>query len=316
MPGLYHKTAAADGTGEAPGWRRRAGFGIIKGKMRPPEELKGAFRGRRREEDKRSAGIVTIVGGAFKYPHAPVLAALGARAAGAGLVHLVAPDASRYAAAVHVPEAVFTKLSATCVPPAADATAAGMGLGGGVNVQLLVTRLLSGSCGRFVLDADALAVLAEWRAKGEWNPGPRSVELVLTPHEGEAARLLGCKREKISSDRMEAAKEIARLYGATVVLKGAGTVVASPDGSRVYVNDTGNPDMALGGMGDLLAGAIAARWAWLKGDAFTASVSAVWLHGAAGDAVERAFLDPSLANTAAKLGSLRAAFDAGKDFPW
>jgi len=276
---------------------------------KPPYELETTFRRRKRDADKRSVGTVAIVGGSFRYPNAPVMAAMGARAAGAGLVQLVAPDVSRYAAAVHVPEAVFTKLAATCVPPTADVTAIGMGLGGGVNVQLLVSRLISGSCGKFVLDADALAVLADWYGKKDGYDPASGQELVFTPHEGEAARLLGWKREKVSADRIAAAKEIADRYGATAVLKGAGTVVASADGTRIYVNQTGNPDMALGGMGDLLAGAIAARWAYLKGDAFEAAASAVWLHGAAGDKTAAAAADPSIANTAAALGSLRAALD-------
>lgn len=258
---------------------------------------------------------MTVVGGSFRYPSAPVIAGLGARAAGAGLIQLVAPDASRYAAAAHVPEAVFTKLVATCVPPAADAMAIGMGLGGGVNTELLVTRLLSGSRGRFVLDADALSVLAGWYAKASsFRPAPGQ-EVILTPHEGEAARLLGCTRSQVSSDREAAAKEIATRYGATAVLKGPGTLIVSADGSRTSVNGTGNPQMALGGMGDLLAGAIAARWAATKGDPFEAAVGAVWLHGAAGDKVAADGSDPSLVNTAAAMGALRASLERRKPQP-
>lgn len=278
--------------------------------------MRNSFRARPIDADKRSVGTVTIVGGSFRYPHAPVLACLGARTAGAGLVQLVAPDASRYAAAVHVPEAVFTKLVATCVPPAADATALGMGLGGGVNTELLVSRLLSGSRGRFVLDADALGVLAMWYAKtGSFRPADGQ-QIVLTPHEGEAARLLGCKREQVARSRIDSAKEIAARYGATAVLKGAGTVVASADGARTYVNTTGNAQMALAGMGDLLAGAIAARWAALKDDGFEAAASAVWLHGAAGDKVAADGIDPSIVNTAAAMGALRASLERGARPAW
>lgn len=275
-----------------------------------------SFHARAVDSDKRSVGVVTIVGGSFRYPHAPVLACLGARTAGAGLVQLVAPDASRYAAAAHVPEAVFTKLAATCVPPPADAMAIGMGLGGGVNTELLVSRLLSGSRGRFVLDADALGVLAGWYAKGGGFKPAEGQQIVLTPHEGEAARLLGCKREQIAAARVESAKEIAARYGATAVLKGAGTVVAAPGGTRVYVNTTGNPQMALAGMGDLLAGAIAARWAALKDDGFEAAASAVWLHGAAGDKVAAAGIDPSIVNTASAMGALRASLERGVAPAW
>ena len=263
--------------------------------------------------NKRSVGVVTVVGGSGRYPNAPVIAGLGARAAGAGLVQLVVPDASRIAAGALVPEATFLKLVATCVPPAADVTVAGMGLGSGVNVQLLVSRLLSGSSGRFVLDADALGVLAGWYAsKNGYEPLPGQ-EIILTPHEGEAARLLGCKSADVSAARIESAKEIASRYGATVVLKGAGTVVVSRDLERVCVNATGNPFMALGGMGDLLAGVVGARWAYLKCDPFLAAASSVWLHGAAGDALVASGGDPSIVETARTIGSLRTKLDRGAD---
>ena len=134
-------------------------------------------------------------------------------------------------------------------------------------------------------------------------------EIVLTPHEGEAAKLLGLPRERISANRLAAAREIARRYGATVVLKGARTLVISADGSRVYENAAGNPFMALGGMGDLLAGVIGARWAYLKGDPFVAAASSVWLHSAASDELVARCEDPSIANTAAHIGSLRVRLE-------
>ena len=277
--------------------------------MNPPEELKGAFPKRPLDANKYSVGTVTLVGGSGHYIHAPVIAGLGARAAGAGLVQLVVPDASRIAAGAHVPEATFTKLMATCVPPAADVTVVGMGLGRSETAEAIVSRLLSGSKGRFVLDADALAILAAWYGRTDgYNPA-KGQELIFTPHEGEAAKLLGRTREQVSADRLATAREIVDRYGATVVLKGAHTLVVSDDGSHVYENRTGNPFMALGGMGDLLAGIIGARWAYLKSDAFLAAASGVWLHGLASDEVVKAALDPSIANTAARVGSLRVRLD-------
>jgi len=274
-----------------------------------PQELAGAFRARPVDSNKYSVGTVTVVGGSGHYIHAPVIAGLGARAAGAGLVHLVVPDASRICAGSLVPEATFTKLVPTCVPPKADVTVIGMGLGKSVNTELVVSRLLSGAGGRFVLDADALSILAGWYGRTDGYDPAQGQELILTPHEGEAAKLLGWKREKVSADRLATAKEIVDRYGATVVLKGARTLVVSADGTRVYENVTGNPFMALGGMGDLLAGAIGARWAYLKGDSFTAAASTVWLHGAASDEVVAANRDPSIVNTAAAIGSLRVQLD-------
>ena len=277
-----------------------------------PAELDGAFPPRPADANKYSVGTVAIVGGSPHYPHAPVIAALGARAGGAGLVQLVVPDASRYASGALVPEATFTKLSATCVPPKADVTVIGMGRGRSVTTGVIVPRLRSGSPGRFVLGAGAVPVLAQWYGKkGGYKPAAGQ-EIVLTPHEGEAARLLGWKREKVAAERDAAVAEIVARYRATVVLKGRGTVVASSDGARKYVNGTGNPCMALGGMGDLLAGVLGARWAYLGGDPFLAAASAVWLHGAASDKVVESADDPSIANTAAAVGSLRVRLERRK----
>ena len=276
---------------------------------RVPTELKGAFPPRPDDANKYTVGTVAVVGGSGRYPHAPVIAALGARAAGAGLVQLVVPDASRFAAGALVPEATLAKLSATCVPPKADVTVAGMGLGVSASSERIVLRLLSGVGGRFVLDADALSALAA-RCGGRTGHAPAGgQEIVLTPHEGEAARLLGWKRERVSADRRGAAEEIVVRYGATVVLKGANTLVASPGAGRVYENRTGNPSMALGGMGDLLAGVVGARWAYLKADPFLAAASAVWLHSAASDELVADAQDPSIVNTAARIGSLRVRLE-------
>lgn len=274
--------------------------------MRIPIELKGAFVKRPKDAHKYSVGTVAVVGGSANYPHAPVIAGLGARAAGAGLVQLVVPDDSRFAAAVHVPEATVTKLTMSCTLPKADVTVVGMGLGVSKSAEKIVARVLSGTQGRFVLDASALPVLA---AKGGYKP-KKGQELVLTPHEGEATKLLGWTREKVSANRLAAAKEIVGRFGATVVLKGANTLVVSSNGSRVYKNRTGNPFMALGGMGDLLAGVIGARWAYLKTDAFLAAAASVWLHGLASDEVVKASRDPSIVNTAAQIGSIRVRLGA------
>ena len=277
--------------------------------MNLPAEIKDGFVRRPVDANKYTVGTVAVVGGSGHYIHAPVIAALGARSAGAGLVQLVVPDASRIAAGSLVPEATFTKLTATCVPPRADVTVIGMGLGVSVTAEVIVSRLLSGSSGRFVIDADALAVLAGWYGRTDGYDPAKGQELILTPHEGEAAKLLGWTKEKVKADRLATAKEIVDRYGATVILKGAHTLVVSADGARVYENHTGNPFMAMGGMGDLLAGAIGARWAYLKGDPFLAAASSVWLHGAASDKVVAEEGDPSIVNTAAALGSLRVKFD-------
>ena len=273
--------------------------------MEIPKEIAGGFCARPRDAHKRSVGTVTVVGGSHGFPHAPVIAGLGARAAGAGLVRLVVPEESRFAAGSLLPEATVSDLGGEI--PVSDVTVVGPGLGLGDEALALVRDLVRGG-GRIVVDADALTHLAAICKDAGAREGDSS--LVLTPHEGEAARLLGVDCAEVSCGRIAAAKEIARRYRATVVLKGPGTRVVSPDGEKVYENSTGNPFMALGGMGDLLSGVVAARWAYLGGDAFLPAASSAWLHGAAGDAIVAERLDMSIVNMAARIGSMRIALDA------
>lgn len=278
--------------------------------MQIPESISSAFPKRPSDANKYSVGTVTVVGGSSHYIHAPVISGLGARAAGAGLINLVVPDASRIAAGSLVPEATFMKQTAVCVPPRADVTVIGMGLGVTQTTEMLVSRLLSGSKGRFVLDADALTILSNWYAKKQSNlPVIEGQSVVLTPHTGEAARLLACKTEDIIKDRASAARRIVERYHAICVLKGAHTLVCEP-GGRTFECDAGNPFMAMGGMGDLLSGVIAARWAYTK-DAYLSACSAVWLHATASDMLVNAAepTDPSIVNIAAKIGSLRVRLD-------
>lgn len=273
------------------------------------EELRGAFRPRNADADKYSVGTVVVIGGSEQYVNAPVIAGLGARAAGAGLVRLMVPEVARSGASVLIPEATFVELASPCVPPRVDAIVLGMGLGRDARAEGIVASVLSSGGGRFVIDADALALVAEMRAgTGRFAPGPGQ-EFILTPHEGEAAKLLGVAREEISRDRRAAALAIAERYCSNVVLKGPKTLVVSADRKRIYENSTGNPFMALGGMGDLLAGVIGARWAYLKDDPFLAAAGSVWLHGLASDSLVEANGDPSIANTAASIGSLRTKLD-------
>ncbi len=283
--------------------------------------LAKAFPKRRDDLHKYSAGTVTVVGGSSRFIHAPVLSALGARSAGAGLIQLVVPDASRIAAGALVPEATFTKQTPTCVPPRADVTAIGMGLSATQIAEMLVSRLLSGSAGHFVLDADALTILANWyAAQQNALPVTDGQTLVITPHAGEAARLLACTPEEIQNDRTGAIRQIVERYHAVTVLKGARTLVAAPGMNDIYQCEAGNPFMALGGMGDLLSGVIAARWARLVKDnpsadkiqtAFTAACSSVWLHAKSSDDIISANPpgDPSVQNTAAKIASLRVQLE-------
>ncbi len=276
-------------------------------------ELAQHFRARERDAHKGAFGHVCVLGGAAGYPHAPVLAALGAVKSGVGLLTLATPAQSAYAAAAHVPEA----MSITLETPQGDlsvdalnrwgrdlngfdAIVAGPGLTQSERTRGVVAHLLETYTGRLVLDADGLNLLAALRAEG-WLP-KEGQRLVLTPHPGEAARLLNVTVPEIQGDRMTAVRTLADLYQAVVILKGAGTLVCEP-GSLPWLNLTGNPGMAAGGMGDVLAGMVGALWAQGM-DAVQAASAAVWAHGTAGDFAALAESQTSLSATslAARLG--------------
>ncbi|MBR0196716.1 MAG: NAD(P)H-hydrate dehydratase [Kiritimatiellae bacterium] len=287
-----------------------------------PSGLESAFKARSYDTDKYSVGVVTVIGGSKNFISAPAIAALGARAGGAGLIKMALfAQEARISASILVPEAIFPDFGEDIALPRADVYAVGMGLGLGERADSLVERILNKESGRFILDADALSALAKRRegregakcvaGNDECARGCEAKEFILTPHEGEAARLLGVERAEISKDRRAAALEIAKSYGAICVLKGPHTLVAAPD-SRIYENDTGSPAMSLGGMGDLLSGLIASRWAWMK-DGFLASVGGVWLHGKASDELLKAHEDPSIVNTAKFIGALRAQIEISQN---
>jgi NAD(P)H-hydrate epimerase len=140
-----------------------------------------------------------------------------------------------------------------------------------------------------IIDASGLNAFAS-RAN-ELNP--KSLPRVITPHPGELARLLGADTESVAADRIGAARELARVSNCVVVLKGHQSLIAEADG-HVYVNPTGNPGMATGGMGDVLAGMIAAFLA--RGtDPVDAACAAVYLHGLAGDILKDEMGDTGLA---------------------
>lgn len=279
-----------------------------------PEIAKG-FVKRGWAAHKGSFGHVCVMGGSAGFCHAPVLAALGAVKSGAGLVTLAAPAASGCAAAAHVPEAMVHALETPQGDLSVaslrtwgrdlggfDAIVAGPGLGQSERARELVAHLLAAYPGKLVLDADGLNALAALRAGG-WLPR-EGQKLVITPHPGEAARLLGVSTQDGQSDRLAAVRSLADRYQAVAVLKGAGTLVCEPGGVP-RLNLTGNPGMASGGTGDVLAGMIGALWAQGLSAADAAS-AAVWAHGSAGDLAAFSGSQTSLSATslAARLESI------------
>ncbi|RJK93483.1 NAD(P)H-hydrate dehydratase [Vallicoccus soli] len=216
------------------------------------------------ESDKYRRGVVGVAAGSDAYTGAAVLAVGGALRAGAGMVRYSGPDLPTALVRRRWPEAVVGegRVQAHVVGPGLGTDDAGL-------VRL---RRVLGDGLPAVVDADGLTLLA-----GE---PPLGGPLVLTPHAGEAARLLGADRADVEARRLEHAQRAARAYDAVVLLKGSTTVVAAPDG-RVRVNATGTPWLATAGSGDVLSGVVGAL---LGGglDPFDAASAGAWLHGAAG----------------------------------
>jgi NAD(P)H-hydrate epimerase len=223
---------------------------------------------------------------------APALAALGALRAGAGLVRVAVPRGIQPAVAGFRPEATTLGLpegrdglldrAATRVvlaeAEAWDAVVVGPGAGRSANASRVLRVLTSAMPRPLVLDADGLFA---------WNGRPkalaaRAAETVLTPHAGEAARLLRTASREVEADRAAAARAIAEATGGVVVLKGPGTLVC--DGERLWQDRSGGPVLASGGTGDLLAGMIGALLANARAsgwDAFDAACAAVHVHSLA-----------------------------------
>jgi len=255
-------------------------------------ELARGFAARGWQDHKGLHGHLCVIGGAAGFCHAPVLAALGAVKSGAGLVTLAAPAQSGWSAAALVPEAMCHAVETPQgdLSPEAlaawgrdlnsfDGIVAGPGMTQSGRARGVIAQLLASYSGRLVLDADGLNAMAALWVEG-WRPRPGQ-QLMLTPHPGEAARLLGVTVRDIQDGRVAAVRKLAERYQAVVILKGAGTLVCAPGGVP-WLNRTGNPGMASGGMGDVLAGMAGALW--MQGmDAVTAATTAVWAHGTAGD---------------------------------
>jgi len=257
-----------------------------------PRDVAAALPWRGVESHKGSFGRVLLVGGAPGTAGAAALAARGALRSGAGLVDVVCPESvyemigsAATEALVHPMQAAddgsldVTAADLAELIASATAVVIGPGLGTGKAAGLLVRDLVRDAGLPVVIDADGLNALGDGLATVAESAGVR----ILTPHPGEASRLLGCDTREVQADRPAAARALADRSGAIVVLKGHRSLVASP-GRVTVVNSTGNPGMATGGTGDVLAGAIAA----LVGqglDPFRAAWVGAWLHGAAGDAV-------------------------------
>lgn len=234
---------------------------------------------------KGNFGKILLLCGSRGFTGAAYLAAMGALRSGAGLIFLGIPESIYAIEAVKLNEPVVFplpdeagKLSEAAIPeilerlPQMDAVLIGPGLGQSEGTFKVVKAVLENAACPVVLDADGINVICGHKdiLRGRTNP------TILTPHDGEFARLGGI----IGDDRSAAAVEMARELGCILLLKGHRTVIT--DGETIYINHTGNPGMAVGGSGDVLAGIIVS----LLGqgiDPLKVAACAAWLHGAAGD---------------------------------
>ncbi|MGE0480472.1 MAG: NAD(P)H-hydrate dehydratase [Phycisphaerae bacterium] len=255
---------------------------------------------RRPDVHKGDAGCVGIVAGSAGMSGAAVLAGLGALRAGAGLVRVHTPKSLQPIVAasepsymtVGLPEDADGQLAAGAAHGIdfawCDVLAAGPGLGRSAGLVRVMEALVRRTSGALILDADGLNNLAP--RIGKVLAARQDRPTIVTPHPGEMARLwmgLGRAPEELwgqDATRRRVAAEFARATGAVVVLKGFRTVVS--DGRRTYVNPTGNPGMATGGMGDVLTGLLAAL-VGQRMTAWEAACLAVYAHGAAADALAK-----------------------------
>lgn len=243
--------------------------------MKPP-----ALRRRKRDAHKGDFGRLFILAGSVGYTGAPVLASRAAVRSGAGLVTLAVPKEIYPIVAVKCDEAMPWPLSDDYQEilnkaSACDVALIGPGLGQGERAEELVLALLRDLTCPVILDADGLNILSRHINVLD----KRQAITILTPHDGEFARLSGCTLPIV--DRLSAARDFAQAHHCVLVLKGHRTITAAWNG-RCFINPTGNPGMARGGSGDALAGLMAGLVAQ-KSIQDNGILYAVWLHGRAGD---------------------------------
>jgi NAD(P)H-hydrate epimerase len=251
-----------------------------------PSDVSALLRPRAESTHKYRAGHVAVIGGSPGKSGAPLLAARGALRAGAGACTVVSWPSSVAAVSGAVLELMTASIEGDSDAErraSLDRAAAGKralvlgpGFGTGADAASLVHHALATFPGPIVVDADALTVFAGRHVELRAGRGVA----ILTPHSGELARLFGVTADDIDKDRFGWARRAARETQAVVILKGAYSLVAAPDG-RVVVVTAGNPALATAGSGDVLAGVVAAMACAL--DPFEAAFAGAFVHGEAGD---------------------------------
>ena len=257
------------------------------------ERMRELVPARASDSHKGDFGRVLVIAGSMGRTGAAHLAATGALRSGAGLVTIATPRSCVPILAAMAPEYMTEGLEETSAGTIdfsaadrildfdADVIAIGPGLGRDPSTVAFIHSVVERAGVPLILDADALNAFA---GEPERLTGRDGVDVIITPHPGEMARLLNMSIEQVQSDRLEHAREFAAAHRCHVVLKGHRTIIAGPEG-RSFVNLTGNAGMSTGGTGDLLTGMIAAWFAQIL-DAEGACKLAVYLHGTAGDLAE------------------------------
>lgn len=254
------------------------------------DQMRPLISPRAADAHKGDFGRVVIAAGSLGKTGAAALAAQAALKSGAGLVTVATPRSCLPLVAAYAPDYMTEPLDETpegtvsraaaeaVLALQADVLAVGPGLGRGEDVMRFVFELLDKSEIPLVFDADALNAFAAEPAR---LVGREGRDLIITPHPGEMARLVGCTVEDVQSDRLGIARDFATHHRVYVILKGYRSLIATPDG-KVFICPTGSPGMATGGTGDALTGMLAA-WVGQLLDAEAACRLAVYLHGAAGE---------------------------------
>lgn len=263
-----------------------------------------------RDQDthKGSFGTVGVVGGGPGMTGAALLAARAALKTGAGKVLVGFVQESLPLPCDPLQPELMLRDARSLLDEDWGITAwvAGCGIGtGALAANALSELFVLRREAPLVLDADGLNLLAWGDIQANWGSGP----VVLTPHPAEAGRLLGVGTAEVQADRPGAASKLAQRYQAWVVLKGAGTIVCAPDGA-LQINTSGNPGLATAGTGDVLAGMLGSLIAQ-KLPLDQAVPGAVWLHGAAADALVEQGVGP-IGLTAGELANAARALRNGR----
>jgi hydroxyethylthiazole kinase-like uncharacterized protein yjeF len=244
------------------------------------------------DSHKGDFGRVLVVAGSRGKTGAAHLAATGALRSGAGLVTIATPASCLPIVAAMAAEYMTEALAEgeagldpenvdRVLEMARDVVAIGPGLGQGAATRQFIRSLVDRATMPLVVDADGLNAFS---GDPDRLAGREGRDVIVTPHPGEMARLVGMSTDEVQASRLEIARNFAVAHHVYVVLKGHRTLIATPD-EKVFINPTGNPGMATGGTGDVLTGMIAAWLAQLL-DAEAACKLAVYLHGMAGDLAE------------------------------